>query len=161
MFFYRREYNPVLEEHRCPQGKVFAVGAGSGALVGIVWAFLCMPYLYDSVQLLEVAIGVGVFFGLLSVGVVRAREFVPGGPQKSINVRQRLSGVSLHILVIVLCAVIGAVPFAFIDYVGGDLWGRRANNADFVTVLCGAAGIGFVVGCVSSVVQWKGRRTHG
>ena len=145
MFFYRREHNLVAEEHKDPIGAVFFLGGLGGCLAAAHYIFFIIGE-NDNLKIIEWLASGWCYAGVLSIGLFRSLQYLCKKNNDLNTFQKRIQFILLIIIVIPFilssAAVIGAVPLAFIDFMGGDLVGTKGNLGDFFNVL----GTGFLIG---------------
>ncbi len=154
MFFWQNESNIILEEHKSPIKIVFLLGGLGGFLAVAHYIFFVVEQ-YDNLRIAECLISGWCYTGILSVGVFRSFQYLFEGNKNFNKSKNKGQFIFLVVVTITLissfAAIIGAVPLAFIDFMGGSLIGMRGSLSDFFTILSGALLIGTCFGLTFSL----------
>ena len=149
MFFYHREPNSIAESHKDPIGAVFFLGGVGGCLAVAHYVFFIVQEI-DSLKIIEWLVSGWWYTGVLSIGFFRSLQYVLKKNNSFNTFPNRIQFIFLIILMITFissCAgIIGAVPLAFIDFMGGGLVGMKGRLGDFYNTLGIALLIGVCVG---------------
>ena len=153
MFFYRREDNIIMEEHKDPISVVFFLGGLGGFLSASHYIFIVVEE-YDTLKIIEWLVSGWCFTGVLSIGLFRSFQYIfkKGEDVHTLTskIQYILFGITMMTLIACCSAIFGAVLLAFIDFMGGGLIGMRGSLTDFFKTLGGALLMGMCIGlCMS------------